>query len=281
MNAPSRALVAFSGGISSAVLAGLVQNEYAQVEGVHYHWMEAQRESAQRLADRLDLPLSVVDVKEEFDALVIESIEIRKRLGLRAEAQQIFEERVLFPKLLDLRLRRKFDWVLTGHRALLEAAAGGGRNRLLLPKDALAEEVTGLGALAPEQLASFRAPLGSLEAAKRDILAKEFGLLEKWAELPRWKSAHRGELLEAASFLLKEVRLLSYKTPHGVWKGEILAGLRRMPAELVRMADGEAILTLDQPLKLDCGKKIVILDGLEVLGVGEVWKARAQGAGSS
>lgn len=269
-----RALVAISGGLSSAVVAGLIQNEFAQVELVHFAFEDARKSLAQIVAGHFDLTLSVVDVREEFEAKVVEACAIRQRLGLAAEVGRLFDEEILFPRLFEIARKRNFDVIFTGHHATSSLSADGRIFRLMLPDEGVSPETTSLAGLPVEQLKLLRTPMAGLSQEKLRTLAQEFGLLVVIPEAREWRFKLPGEAFNVRDYLLRDVRFLSFRSPSGVWRGKaILEPARMLECEIIRMADGEGQVRFYGTERLELGQRLVLLQEREVIGAGEVWKA--------
>jgi len=177
----ARILVALSGGVDSAVAAGLLQQEAAEVVCVFMRngvSGSAARRSccslsdardARAVADRLGAPFYVADLERPF-ARLIEAFAADYAAGLTPNPCVVCNHDLKFGELLRLADDLGCAQVATGHYARLEDG------RLRRGLDAGKDQSYLLAGLEPGQLRRARLPLGGLLKSEVRALAARLGL---------------------------------------------------------------------------------------------------------
>jgi tRNA-specific 2-thiouridylase len=191
----ARALVAvaLSGGVDSAVAAGLLLRAGRPVVGITLRiWPDrrsaapadrfdtccspAAADEARRVAERLGVPHYVLNYEDEFDREVIAYFAAAYASGETPNPCVPCNTRLKFGSLL-LRAR---GWgascVATGHYARVEWDAGRGRWLLRRGVDPRKDQSYFLYGLTQEQLAASVFPVGELTKTETRRLAREWGL---------------------------------------------------------------------------------------------------------
>ncbi len=181
------ALVGMSGGVDSAVAAALLQREGFEVVGVTLRlWPCGQAEPdraccssddlvhARQAADRLGIPLRVLDVHELFRREVLEPAWRDYDRGRTPNPCVGCNERVKFRVLLQEADRLGGAVVATGHHARLERSEG--RIRLLRGRDQAKDQSYFLFRLLQGPLERLRFPIGAHTKEEVRALARQLGL---------------------------------------------------------------------------------------------------------
>jgi len=182
----ARVLVAMSGGVDSAVAAGLLQEQDHDVTGVHLRLADvpdAQQvpghgccglddaQDARRTAQILDIPFYVWDMTEIFAREVQGPFAREYAAGRTPNPCVTCNERVKYAALLDRALDLGFDAIATGHHARLERGGEpvvipGPDARLVRGRDVAKDQSYVLHMATPDQLAVTLLPVGELLKAE-------------------------------------------------------------------------------------------------------------------
>ncbi|MCA1831928.1 MAG: tRNA 2-thiouridine(34) synthase MnmA [Actinomycetota bacterium] len=167
-------LVAMSGGVDSSVAAAMLVAEGHDVTGVHLKLSEASPESngrvhgcctveaaddARRVADVLDIPFYVWNLKDTFSSAVIDDFVREYERGRTPNPCVRCNETVKFGALLDRGRATGFDAVATGHYAINREEDG--RRRLYRSADRTKDQSYVLATLGRQELAFARFPVGA------------------------------------------------------------------------------------------------------------------------
>jgi tRNA-specific 2-thiouridylase len=187
-------VVALSGGVDSSVAAALLLGQGHAVRAVTLElWSEPgpspgdctdgpQKtvDRARAVADALDIPFEVVDVRELFYRTVVKNF-IDEYAAARTPNPCVLCNRdVRFGFLLTWTRQQGAEYLATGHYARVRRA--GGRYQLLRGLDSTKDQSYMLHALAQEQLRYALFPLGTL--AKSEVRAKARELDLPAADVP-------------------------------------------------------------------------------------------------
>ncbi|MGI6204427.1 MAG: tRNA 2-thiouridine(34) synthase MnmA [Anaerovoracaceae bacterium] len=168
----SRAVIAMSGGVDSSVAAYLMKQEGFDCVGVTLRLHgggERDIEDAAAVCARLGIPHRVLDLRDEFEKLVIGKF-VREYEGGRTPNPCIDCNReIKFGKLFEAARQLGAEKVATGHYVLLERRPEDGRYLLRRASDRAKDQTYVLYSLTQEQLAMAAFPLSGL--AKEDVRA--------------------------------------------------------------------------------------------------------------
>ncbi len=190
MNA--RVLVAMSGGVDSSVAAALLREQGYEVVGVAMRLAPERPplagvsrrgtccshddfEDARRVAERLDFPFYVVDMRAEFEARVIGNFISEYLNGRTPNPCVMCNHEIKFDRLWRRAAALAADFVATGHYARIERDEGG-QFHLLCASDESKDQSYFLFTLGQQEMARTLFPLGGLSKVQVRALARRLGL---------------------------------------------------------------------------------------------------------
>jgi tRNA-specific 2-thiouridylase len=186
-----RVLAAMSGGVDSSVAAAILREQGYDVVGVAMRLApEASGpargrrgtccsyedfEDARRVAERMDFPFYVMDLRADFAARVIDNF-VGEYLGGRTPNPCVMCNReIKFDRLWQRARVLEADFVATGHYARVASDAGG-RFHLRRAADDAKDQSYFLFALGQKELGRTLFPLGDLTKTEVRARARELGL---------------------------------------------------------------------------------------------------------
>ncbi len=175
--------MALSGGVDSAVAAVLLKQAGYEIRAVHLlmgetgdHGRDSDVSSVVRLAEALDLPLTVLDYRSLFRSEVL-SYFVREYLkGLTPNPCVVCNPLVKFGKLLQWVSSEGIDRIASGHYARVEEGSDSEGPRLFKGVDSGKDQSYFLHRLSREQLSACLFPLGDYTKAQVRALAEKWGL---------------------------------------------------------------------------------------------------------
>jgi tRNA-specific 2-thiouridylase len=171
-NSPHTIGVAMSGGVDSTVTAGLLLEQRFAVEGffmlLPLPGLEEQVEKVRLTADRLDIPLHLVDLRREFTTSVMEYFVDSYRRGLTPNPCVICNRLIKCGLLMETVLAHGLDMMATGHYARIDRR----NDHVLLRRasDPAKDQSYFLCRLSHRQLGRLLLPLGGCR--KKEVFAK-------------------------------------------------------------------------------------------------------------
>ncbi len=186
----SKALIAMSGGIDSAVAALLVKNQGIDCTGATLKLVcssvfgiseendikvENDIIDAKKVAQKLDIPHEVYDAVKEFKAYVADYFTDAYENGLTPNPCVVCNKLIKFGLLMNIAQDNGCDYVATGHYAQIEEKDG----RFLLKKaiDETKDQSYFLYTLSQYQLSHSLFPLGGMSKEEARKLAEENGFV--------------------------------------------------------------------------------------------------------
>ncbi len=172
-----RALIAMSGGVDSSVAAWLTQQAGFSCVGamMHLHTL-LDTTDAQAVADRLQIPLHILDFTERFRGTVVSDFIGSYESGRTPNPCILCNKQLKFGALLDVALDLGCDCIVTGHYARIRKDEITGRYLLCKAADSTKDQSYFLYSLDQHQLSHSRFPLGEIckEQARQIALAQGF-----------------------------------------------------------------------------------------------------------
>lgn len=191
-----RVLVAMSGGVDSSVAAALLKEQGHDVVGVTMRVWDGEEaiaddvrhgcygpdgadiEDARRVAAALDMPFHVLDLREEYRAVVLDYFRSEYRRGRTPNPCVRCNPQVKLGAMLAKASHAgiAFDRFATGHYARIEYDTSRGRYLLRKARDRAKDQSYFLCYLSQEQLANAIFPLGDYTKAQVRGIAGRMGL---------------------------------------------------------------------------------------------------------
>jgi tRNA-specific 2-thiouridylase len=171
--------VAMSGGVDSSVTATLLKNMGHAVHGFFMALaqpdLDQQVERVKKVAEHLDIPITIVDLADEFKQTVLDYFTRSYFKGKTPNPCVVCNPKIKFGRLLEEILSAGCDLMATGHYARITRDQKGACH-LLKGKDPKKDQSYFLHRLTQQQLARILMPLG--EHTKENVykMAKELGI---------------------------------------------------------------------------------------------------------
>jgi len=187
----ARVVVAMSGGVDSSVAAAILREQGYDVVGIAMRLAPQETngsrarqaccsyedfEDARRVAERMDFPFYVVDLRAEFDARVIDNFVDEYLAGRTPNPCVMCNREIKFARLWHRARSLGADFVATGHYARVERG-GEGRFHLLRAADFTKDQSYFLFALTQAELARTLFPLGRITKTEVRARARALGLV--------------------------------------------------------------------------------------------------------
>ncbi len=189
MSAP-RVMVAMSGGVDSSVAAAMLREKGFDVIGIAMRLAPeepasraARRtccshddfEDARRVAERLDFPFYVVDLRADFAARVVNNFVSEYLAGRTPNPCVMCNREIKFDRLWSRALSLGAEFVATGHYARIERGTDGAMH-LLRAADSAKDQSYFLFTLGQNELRRTLFPLGAMTKLEVRARARALGL---------------------------------------------------------------------------------------------------------
>lgn len=186
-----RVAVAMSGGVDSSVVAGLLAREGHDCVGLTMQTWPASTHTgtkvrgccsvrevldAEQVAERLGLPHYVLNIRDDFEATVIDDFVREYAAGRTPNPCVRCNQHIKFALFLDRARALGAQRVATGHYARIAWHAESARWRLLRGRDRSKDQSYVLHTMTQDQLAHTLFPLGDLTKEETRALARDMGL---------------------------------------------------------------------------------------------------------
>jgi len=183
-------LVAMSGGVDSSVAAAQLKEEGHDVTGVHMRLSDlhdptpdgrahgccgvADADDARRVAQVLDIPFYVWNLRDEFSAGVVDDFVSEYARGRTPNPCVRCNEKIKFGAFQERALSLGFDAIATGHYARLDVTEG--KARLFRSADEAKDQSYVLARLTQAQLSRARFPVGGQTKSETRAIAANLDL---------------------------------------------------------------------------------------------------------
>jgi len=158
----TKVMVALSGGVDSSVAAYILQQQGFEVAGLtlklHY-FADDSVNDAKRVCDILKIKHYVIDLQKEFGEQIIKDFCNSYLLAKTPNPCIVCNEKIKFGLMLEYALNEGFDYLATGHYAVIENKDN--EYKLKLPKDMQKDQTYFLYRLSQQQLSKIKFPLGN------------------------------------------------------------------------------------------------------------------------
>ncbi len=189
--------VGISGGVDSAVAALLLTEQGYDVTGVHlYCWppkseiekdgvtreewikkngcrADEDRAFALKTALELGIPFKVLDFSEDYNEKVIKYFYDSYETGRTPNPDVMCNSEIKFGLFLTWALENGFDYIATGHYALLRPSDYEGQAKLFIPEDKHKDQTYFLWKLTQNELKHTLFPLGGVDKGEVRALAEK------------------------------------------------------------------------------------------------------------
>lgn len=177
-----KVMLLMSGGVDSSVCAILLQNQGYDVTGVTMHLKEDQDENsnpeikdAKKVCEKLKINHMVVNLSKDFSNKVINNFINEYILGRTPNPCVVCNKYIKFGKMFDFALELGFDYIASGHYALVEYDKINDK-WLLKKSNEKKDQSYVLYNLNQEKLSHLLLPVGKMEKEEIRKIAKEYDL---------------------------------------------------------------------------------------------------------
>ena len=177
-NLKKKVVVAMSGGVDSSLAAALLKEEGYDVLGITIHHYDGNEslESAEQVAQNLEIPWHVLDFTKEFKSIVIEYFCNEYLAGRTPNPCIICNLKIKFGLLLEKAKSLGADYLATGHYAINEYNQKSKRFLLKRGIDESKDQSYFLYRLNQDVLPYILFPLGKFKKKQTREKAKKYGL---------------------------------------------------------------------------------------------------------
>ncbi len=179
-----KALIAMSGGVDSSVAAYLMQQDGYTCGGATMLLCQGlpgctpeEPKDAQQVAHKLGIDFHVLDCTDAFREKVVDAFIASYESGETPNPCICCNQQLKFGVLLEKALSLGYDYIATGHYAVIKKDPDSGRYLLYRASDSSKDQSYFLAGLTQHQLAHTQFPLGELTKAQVREIAEEQGFI--------------------------------------------------------------------------------------------------------
>lgn len=186
IKSPGKVMVAMSGGVDSSVAAALLCAKGYEVAGIMMRLTDSRidlygqisnfdqsLEKAGKVAEILNIPFQLIDLRKEFQEKVIEYFIESHGLGVTPNPCFICNRQIKWGILLDWVTHSGFQWLASGHYARLVRQKDGDVE-LFTALDSSKDQSYVLAGLTQHQLAHMALPLGEMTKKRTREIAHRY-----------------------------------------------------------------------------------------------------------
>ena len=174
----SKVMIGMSGGVDSSAAALLLKQSNFSCAGVTMQlWGNPDFGDARAIAAQLHIPYRILDCREAFQKLVVDTFVKSYEEGLTPNPCIVCNKALKFGLMLEKARALGYDEIATGHYAQVEQDPETGRYLLKRAKDMSKDQTYFLYCLSQDQLAHTLFPLGNLRKEEIRDLAEQAGLV--------------------------------------------------------------------------------------------------------
>ena len=179
---PTSAVVALSGGVDSALSAALLKRGGWEVHGLHFlipaslKGVESRAERVEMIAGRLGIPLTTLDLREDFKRQIIDPFKDEYLQGQTPNPCVTCNERIKFKYLMQYAQGHGMDSLATGHYVRIRRRGEDFPFELLRGKERGKEQSYFLHRLSQNVLSKALFPLGEMSKSEVREAARKMGL---------------------------------------------------------------------------------------------------------
>jgi tRNA U34 2-thiouridine synthase MnmA/TrmU len=186
-----KVLVALCGKKESVVTAWLLKKQGMQVRAVYLDLKETDDQYIHELEKKLGISIQVISCADEAFRLFQKEVKEASEEGRKVDLKQIFHQKILFPKLIELKEAHQFSKLATGHRAQLQMDSVAERMRLFRYPNLEEDESVYFSGLPQKHVRDLVLPLGSIPGAMAEKIALELQIQDEDRFRIDWSALHQ------------------------------------------------------------------------------------------